>query len=74
MLRLEIHSEEDLDLPFVFLISTVLSCVWNLRVSGSRVQKYLVRSQLEAMINLLKETRYFSTADKLEEFTLRILF
>ena len=70
MLRLEIHADEDLELPFVFLISTVLSCVWNLRVSGSRVQKYLVRSQLEAKINLLRETRYFPAADKLEEFTL----
>ena len=70
MLRLEIHADEDLELPFVFLISTVLSCVWNLRVSGSRVQKYLVRSQLEVKINQLRETRYFPAADKLEEFTL----
>ena len=64
MLRLEIHVDEDLELPLAFLISAVLSSVC---LSGSRVHKYLVRSQLEAKINLLRETRYFPAADKLEK-------
>ena len=67
LLRLEINVSEELELPLVFFISVVLSSVWNLRVSGSRVQMYLVRSQLEAKINLLRETRYFLSAAKLEE-------
>ena len=68
LLSLDMNVSEDLELPLVFLISVVLNSVWNLRVSGSRVQKYLVRSQLEAKINLLRETRYFLSAAKLEEF------
>ena len=70
LLRLEFHVEPELELPVVFFISTVLNSLWNLRQSGNRVQKYLVRSQMEAKINLLRETRHSATVVKLEEFTL----
>ena len=70
LLRLDLHVDPDLELPLVLFISTVLSSIWNLRQSNSRVQKYLVRSQMEANINLLRETRFASTVVKLEEFTL----
>ena len=48
LLRLELHVDHDHELPVVLFISTVLSSVWNLRQSSNRVQKYLVRSQMEA--------------------------
>ena len=70
LLRLEFHVEPELELPVVFFISTVLNSLWILRQSGNRVQKYLVRSQMEAKINLLRETRHSATVVKLEEFTL----
>ena len=57
----------DMQLPVVFLIATVLNAVWNLRVKGGRVQQYLVRSELEAKINLLRETRHQAAANKLKE-------
>ena len=70
LLRLEFHVDPELELPVGFFISTVLNYLWNLRQSGNRVQKYLVRSQMEAKINLLRETRHSATVVKLEEFTL----
>ena len=69
MLRLEVHVDEDIELPLAFLISAGLRSVC---LSGSRFQKYLVRSQLEAKVSLLRETRYLPTADKLGEYTLNM--
>ena len=59
-LRLELHVDQDLELPLVWYIATVLHSVWNLRQSGTKVQQYLVRAQLEAKINLLRETKHCS--------------
>ena len=67
MLRLELELEEDLELPVTFILSTVLQTVWNLRQSGGRVRQYQVRSQLEAEINLLRETRFQASVSKIEE-------
>ena len=67
LLRLELNLETDMQLPVVFLIATVLNTVWTLRAKGGRVQQYLVRSELEARINLLRETRYQGAASKLSE-------
>ena len=72
LLRLELRVDHDQELPVVLFISTVLSSVWNLRQSNSRVLRYLVRSQMEAKINLLRETRYAPTVTKLEEFALSL--
>ena len=70
LLRLELNLDADMQLPVVFLISTVLNVVWNLRVRGGRVQKYLVRSEIEAKINLLRETRHRGAADKVEQLAI----
>ena len=67
LLRLGMNVDTDMQLPIVFLIATVLDAVWSLRVKGNKVQKYMIRSQLEASINLLRETRYRETAIKVEE-------
>ena len=67
LLRLELNLDTDMQLPVVFLIATVLNAVWSLRVRGVRVQQYLVRSELEAKINLLRETRHQEAANKLSE-------
>ena len=66
-LRLEIQVEEELELPVVWLLATLLRIVWNLRQSNSKIRPYLVRSQLEAEINLLRETRYSEAVPTIED-------
>ena len=56
-LRLELDVDEVHQLPLVWLVATVCSVVWKLRIEKSRVKLYDVRAQLEARINLLRETR-----------------
>ena len=70
--RLELQVDPDQELPLVFFISTVLCSIWTLRQSGQRVQRYLVRSEMEAKINLLRETRHSGIVSKLEEFTISL--
>ena len=68
LLRLELEVEEELELPVVWLTGCVFDILWNLRQkSNSTVQGYQVRSQLEAEINLLRETRFSDAATKIEE-------
>ena len=67
-LRLEINVEEEFELPLVWMLATVFLAIWKLRVDKSRVQLYEVRAQLEAKINLLRETRYHHSANILDQF------
>ena len=67
-LRMDFDVEDDIELPLVWLIATVSLEIWKLRVDKSRVQLYDVRSQLEAKINLLRETRFTSSTILLEQF------
>ena len=67
LLRLELPVQEDMELPVVWVIATVLGSVWNLRQSSSRVTQHLIRSKLEADINLLRETRFQDVVIKIEE-------
>ena len=67
LLRLELPVDEELELPVVWLLSTVFRIIWNLRQSSTRIRQYLVRSQLEAEINLLRETRYQNAVPIIEE-------
>ena len=73
LLRLDFQVEEDLELPAVWLIGSVLSTIWNLRQSSTKVRQYLIRSQLEAEINLLRETRFSEAVPKIEEFASNML-
>ena len=66
MLRLELPVEEDMELPVVWLLATVLRTLWNLKQSSTKVRQYLIRSQLEADINLLRETRYHNAVSRIE--------
>ena len=67
-LRLELNVEEDLELPLVWLLATVFHSIWNLRVEKSRIQLYEIRAQLEAKINLLRETRFRNATVLLDQF------
>ena len=66
VLRLELPIEEDTELPVVWLLATVLQTLWNLKQSSTKVRQYLIRSQLEADINLLRETRYRNAVNRIE--------
>ena len=67
ILRLEMQVEESLELPIVWLTATVLNTLWKLRQSSTKVRQYLVRSQFEAQINLLRETSQKKAAARIEE-------
>ena len=74
VLRLELGVEEDLELPVVWMISTVFSAIWKLRTDKSRVQLYKIRAQLEAKVNLLRETRFTNSAIVLDEFVVNFFY
>ena len=67
VLRLEISVDEGLELPLVWLVATTFSSLWKLRVEKTRATLFEIRSQLEAKINLLRETRFSNTATILDE-------
>ena len=71
-LRLELPVEEDQELPVVWVTANVLRCIWNLRQSGTRVRPHLIRSKLEAEVNLLRETRFNINVPKIEEIASKI--
>ena len=71
VLRLEFKIPEEQKLPIVWLLASVLNIVWNLRRSKSRVQLYEVRAQMEAKINLLRETRHSNAAIILDQIVTR---
>ena len=66
-LRLELNVEEELELPLVWLLASVFLAIWKLRVDKARVQLYEVRAQLEAKVNLLRETRFRNSAEILDQ-------
>ena len=64
---MELNVGEDLELPLVWLLTTVFLSIWKLRLDKIRVQLYEVRAQLEA-INLLRETRFRNATVLLDQF------
>ena len=68
LLRLEVQVEEELELPIAWTTATLFRLVWNMRQTSTRIRPYLVRSQMEAEINLLRETRYWEASNKIKEF------
>ena len=67
VLRLELNVEEDFELPLVWMIASLFLIVWDLITTKSRIQLYEVRAQLEAKINLLRETRHSDAATILDQ-------
>ena len=65
LLRLELPAEDEL--PLVWVTANVFRTIWNLRQSSTRIRTYLVRSQLEAEVNHLRETRFSQSVPKVEE-------
>ena len=66
VLRLELDIEPDQELPPIWLLSASLLSVWNQRQAANKVQPNLTRADLEAKVNLLRQTRYGNEASNLE--------
>ena len=73
LLRLELEVDSSLEFPAVWLAGTVLNSLWKLRLSSTRVKKFLVRAELEAAINLLRETRYRDFIAEIERLAVFLL-
>ena len=67
LLRLELEVEEDLELPLVWLTAATLMSIWDQRKEASKVQPHLTRSQLEAKVNILRETSLASMGSLLKD-------
>ena len=68
-LRLELQVGEADELPVVWVLATTLRILWNTRQSSTKVNQYAIRSQLEAEVNLLRETRHREAVAKIEDIT-----
>ena len=72
LLQLNVGVEDGQELALVWWLAAGFMAIWNLRSAGKRVDQYLIRAQLEAKINLLRETRYDGAATLLENFLLEL--
>ena len=68
-LRLELQVGEADELPVVWVLATTLRILWNKRQSSTKVNQYVIRSQLEAEVNLLRETRHRESVAKIRDLT-----
>ena len=67
VLRLELDVEADKELPLVLMIGHTLESIWSCRMKKIQIQPFLIRSDLEARANLLRETRFSNVAVLLME-------
>ena len=66
LLQLDLKVEGDEEFTLVWWLAAGLLSLWDLRAAGKKVEPYLVRAQLEAKINLLRETTFSGAVPKLE--------
>ena len=66
LLKLDLKVDNDDELALIWWLAAGFQAVWDLRKAGKRVEPYLVRAQLEAKVNLLRETRFTRAVPKLE--------
>ena len=59
-LRLQFEAEESLEMPIVWILAVSWINIWEIRQSGKRPQLYNIRSDLEAKISLLRESKRFT--------------
>ena len=58
VLKLQLQLGNDIELPVVWFLSAAWLSIWETRKSGRRPEIYQVRSDLEAKVNILRESRY----------------
>ena len=70
LLQLDLKVEDDDEFTLVWWLASGFQAIWDLRKAGKRVEPYMVRAQLEAKVNLLRETRFTAAVPKLEALLL----
>ena len=65
VVKLDFDVEQDLQLPLVFLIASVLSQVWECRIQKKPCHLFTTRATLEAGVNILRKSRHAKGADRL---------
>ena len=68
LLQLNFGLEDDKELSTVWWLAAGFLAIWNTRAAGKRIDQYLIRAQLEAKINLLRETSFAGSVPDLEGF------
>ena len=66
LVLLDLDVSDDLHLPAVFLISSVLSEIWESRKYKKPCHLNSIRAALEAGINILRKSRFHKSARKLD--------
>ena len=61
VLRINFESSEELNFPIVWFIGSFLSTLWQIRQENKRVELFKIRAELEAQVNLLRESRLVET-------------
>ena len=67
LLHLQLHVEQDLRLTITFLISSTLSQIWQARKLKKSISLTSIRANLEAGVQILRKSRHWKAAIKLEE-------
>ena len=62
VLKLQLQLDNDVELPVVWFLSAAWLSIWETRKSGRRPKLYQLRSDLEAKVNMLQETRHAEAA------------
>ena len=59
IIRLQFKSEESHEMPVVWVLAVAWASIWEARTKGKKPELYVIRAELEARINLLRDTRKF---------------
>ena len=65
VVQLDLDIEENMKLPLVYLIASVLSQVWDFRKQKKPCHLQSIRAVLEAGVNILRNSRHFKAAEKI---------
>ena len=64
---LDLHLQPDQELPVIYLIACVLSQIWDCRKNKKQSNLTNIRANLEASIQILRKSRHYLAAIKLDE-------
>ena len=67
VLLLDLHLQPDQELPVIYLIACVLSQIWECRKNKKLSNLTHIRANLEASIQILRKSRHYQAAIKLDE-------
>ena len=65
LLNLQLPLEAHLVFPAVWFLAVAWNTIWECRKLGKRPELYKVRAELEAKVNLLRETRHSEAAEEI---------